>query len=74
MTDEPVNLVLRFVRRIDKRLENLESVVLDMRPRLHPVEEQIVLLRSDVVRIDHRMDRFDERMRRTERRLDLIEA
>ena len=74
MADEPVNLVLELVRRIDKRLENVEGVVLDTRSRLHSVEEQMALLRSDVVRIDHRMDRFDERMQRIERRLDLIEV
>ncbi|WP_158811594.1 hypothetical protein [Beijerinckia sp. L45] len=74
MEGEPVDLVLEFVRRIDRRLENVESIVIDTRSRLHSVEEQIALLRQDVVRIDHRMDRFDEHLQRIERRLDLIEV
>ncbi|MBV9430317.1 MAG: hypothetical protein JO137_00710 [Hyphomicrobiales bacterium] len=74
MADEPVNLILEFVRRIDRRLENVETVVVDMRARLHSLEEQVALMRQDVVRIDHRMDRFDERLQRIEKRLELIEA
>ena len=74
MADEPVNLVLEFVKRIDRRLENVETIVIDTRARLHSVEEQVALMRQDVVRIDSRMDRFDDRLQRIERRLDLIEV
>jgi len=31
-------------------------------------------LRADFVRVEHRLDRFDERLLRLERRLDLIAA
>ena len=74
MAEEPVNLVLEFVKRIDRRLENVETIVIDTRARLHSVEQQLVLLRQDVVRIDHRMDQFDARLQRIEKRLDPIEA
>lgn len=72
--DEPVSLMLEFIKRIDKRLENVELIALDTRAPMHSVSEQVALLRGDVVRIDHRMDVFDGRMQRIERRLDLIEA
>ncbi len=74
MADEPVNLILEFVRRIDRRLENVETIAVDIRARLHSLEEQVALMRQDIVRIDHRMDRFDERLQRIEKRLELIEA
>jgi hypothetical protein len=56
MADEPVNLILEFVRRIDRRLENVETVAVDIRARLHSLEEQVALMRQDIVRVDHRMD------------------
>jgi hypothetical protein len=74
MADEPVNLILEFVRRIDRPLENVETVTVDMRARLHSLEEQVALVRQDMVRIDYRMDRLDERLQRIEKRLELIEA
>jgi hypothetical protein len=74
MADEPVDLILEFVRRIDRRLENVETVAVDIRAPLHSLEEQVALMRQDTVRIDHRMDRFDERLQRIEKRLELIEA
>ena len=67
-------MVLEFVPRIDRRLENVETVAVDMRARLPSLEEQVALMRQDVVRIDHRMDRFDERLQRIEKRLELTEA
>ncbi len=74
MAEEPTSIMLEFLRRIDRRLENVETVVLDVRARLNSVEQQVALLRQDVVRVDHRMDQFDGRLQRIERRLDLIEA
>ncbi|MBV9519578.1 MAG: hypothetical protein JO068_15830 [Hyphomicrobiales bacterium] len=74
MADEPVNLIPEFVRRIDRRLENVKTAAVDMRAGLHSLEEQVALMRQDVVRIDHRMDRFDERLQRIEKRLELTEA
>ena len=74
MADEPVNLICEFVRRIDRRLENVETVAVGKRAPLHSVEEQVALMRQDVVRIDHSMDRFDERLQGIEKRLELTEA
>ena len=64
MADGPINLMFDFVKRIDKRLENVELIELDTRLRMHSLSEQVALLRSGVVRIDHRMDVFDGRLQR----------
>jgi predicted nucleic acid-binding Zn-ribbon protein len=81
MVDEPENLTLRMLRQIDAKLDIVMERLHDLTARVASVEDQLVILRSDVsglrsdfVRLEHRMDRFDERLQRIERRLDLIEA
>jgi predicted nucleic acid-binding Zn-ribbon protein len=74
MSDEPENIVLRYLRRIDERTDRFEHNMADLKPRLTSVEEQMSLLRSDVVHVNHRLDRVDERLSRIEKRLDLIDA
>ena len=44
------------------------------RPEVARVHSEMSALRGDFVRVEHRLDRFDERMLRIERRLDLIEV
>jgi len=74
MSDEPDSLVLRYLRLIDERTERLESDMKDMKTRLTSVEEQVSLLRSDMVHVQHRLDRVEDRLGRIEKRLDLIHA
>jgi hypothetical protein len=81
MSDEPDSIILRYLHRIDTRMEELATDVKDMTARLIFIVEQVSLLRpeigtmrADVVRMDHRIDRLDERMKRIEARLDLIQA
>jgi len=74
MSDEPDSLVLRYLRRIDERTERLENDMKDVKARLTSVEEQVALLRTDVIHVHHRLDRMDERLTRVEKRLDLINA
>jgi chromosome segregation ATPase len=81
MSDEPDNIVLRYLRRIDARMDDLVADLKDVKGRLISLGEQVSLLRSemgtmraDMVRLEHRIDRMDERLRRIETRLDLIEA
>jgi predicted nuclease with TOPRIM domain len=79
MADEPENLTLRMLRQIDAKLDQVDCKlgilidrVQDLTVRLACVVDQISGLRADFVRLEHRMDRFDERLQRIERRLDLI--
>ncbi len=74
MTDEPDNLILRYLRRIDASAERLSADMGDVKQRLTSVERQIGELRVDMAGISARMDRSDLRLERIERRLDIVEA
>jgi chromosome segregation ATPase len=74
MADEPENLTLRALRQVDTKLDTILDRIHDLTARMSSVEDQLVGLRTDFVRLEHRVDRFDERLARIERRLDLIEA
>jgi predicted nucleic acid-binding Zn-ribbon protein len=66
MTDEPDNLVLQYLRRIDAKVDRLGDEVRDIKVRLTAVEEA-------VVGVHRRIDRLEMRVERIERRLDLVE-
>ncbi len=75
MSDGPDGIVLRYLRRIDERMDGLFADMRDVKARLPPLEEQISQLRSeaatlrgDFVRIEHRLDRVDDRLSRIEKR------
>lgn len=67
MTDETANLVLEHLKRIRVTLDDLREETRELKVRTSNVEAQVVAL-------DHRMDPFDDRLARIERRLDLVEA
>ena len=71
MTDEIGNLILERLRRMDDRLVNIEGDMHDIKLRMTVVEEHIGNLVLGVSGLNARMDRFDERMTRVERRMDL---
>ena len=81
MAEEPDNLVLRMLRQVDGKLDTLVDRVHDLTARAASVVDQLVAMRADTsalrgdfVRLEHRMDKFDQLLQRIERRLDLIEA
>jgi len=65
--DEPDNLVLRYLRRIDEKLDRVIAEVADLKHR-------VTLLELGFAGIHQRVDRVDLRLERIERRLDLVEA
>lgn len=75
MTDDgPDSLILRRLREIDRkqdvaleRLDNLTS-------RVSGVEGVIGLLVTQTAALHQQMDRFDRRLERIERRLNLVET
>jgi len=71
VTDEIGNLILERLRRMDDRLVNIEGDMHDVKLRMTVVEEHIGNLVLGVSGLNARMDRFDERMTRVERRMDL---
>jgi hypothetical protein len=64
MLEEATSLVLEYVKWIGRRLEYVEAVAIVTRRLLHFLEEQVAPVRQAIVRIDHRRDRFDERLQR----------
>ena len=74
MSDQPDTLILVYLRRIDERLERMEGDMQDLKHRVTALEEGQSRLLSLYAGLQHRMDRFDERLARIERRLDLTEA
>jgi hypothetical protein len=67
VADQPDNLVLVHLRRIDEKLDRLIDEVRDLKVRMTGVEE-------GMAGVNRRIDRFDMRLDRIERRLDLVEA
>ena len=67
MADEPDNLMLVMLRRIDTKMDRLIDDVHDLKVRMTSVEEGL----SGVQR---RIDRVEDRLERVERRLDLVGA
>lgn len=65
--DGPESLVLRLLRKIDTRTDRIEEDVREVKGRLGNVEAAVALLSG-------RMDRFDDRLARVERRLELREG
>jgi glutathione S-transferase len=72
MTDEPDNLVLRYLRRIDERLERVEADLRDLKGRMTLVEERLGYLEVAIAHQSARIDRIEDRLARIERRLDLV--
>jgi predicted nucleic acid-binding Zn-ribbon protein len=65
MVDEPDNIVLIYLRRMDEKIDRLADDMRDMKVRLTAVEES-------VVGVQRRMDRLEARIERIEKRLDLV--
>ncbi len=71
MTDEVGNLILERLRRMDDRLANIEGDMHDIKLRMTVVEEHIGNMLLSISGVNSRMDRFDERLARVERRMEL---
>ncbi len=78
MADEPENLILHYLRRLDAKVDGIDRKVTDLAERISSLERQVAGvrvdfadMRADFVRIEHRLDGFEKRLERIERRLDL---
>jgi hypothetical protein len=65
MADDPDNLVLVMLRRIDEKIDGIAFDVHELKVRMTSLEERMSSL-------DRRMDRLEDRVDRIERRLDLV--
>ena len=65
MVDEPDSLTLRYLRRIDEKLDRLLDDVRDLKVRMTASEES-------AAGMSRRLDRIESRLDRMDRRLDLV--
>jgi septal ring factor EnvC (AmiA/AmiB activator) len=74
MTAETESLILENLKNIQGRLARMEADMQDLKLRQSAVEGHLGQQSVQIAALNARMDRFDERMARIERRLDLIDA
>ena len=74
MSGEPENLVLRAFREQREILNRINATMDDMREDMREVKARPSSLEMRTATVHNRMDRFDERLARVERRLELVEA
>jgi thiamine pyrophosphokinase len=74
MTEETTNVILEMLRRIRASQERTELDVADLKTRVSALEQlqgQVLALLGG---LGQRMDRFDDRLARIERRFDLVDV
>jgi hypothetical protein len=78
MADEPENLVLLLLRKIDGKLDRLVEDVADLKRRSTSLEltvadmgRQVASIHGDFAGQSMRIDRLEARLERIERRLEL---
>lgn len=74
MADAVENLVLEYLRRIDRKVDGLTEDARDLKLRMSSVELRLSIMQTDVARIGACVDRLDTRVERIGRRLDLADA
>jgi hypothetical protein len=74
MTENVENSLLEMLRRIDGRLTNIEGDMRDIKLRTTITEEHLGSVVTSMAGLNGRMDRFDERLTRVERRLELSDV
>ena len=76
MSDEPDNLTLVFLRRLDTKMDRVIEDVADVKQRLTTLEIQVGQMvateASHYAQTMLRIDRVEVRIDRIERRLDLV--
>ncbi|WP_428659701.1 hypothetical protein [Reyranella sp.] len=74
MANEPENLVLAYLRRIDEKVDRLRDDVRELKTGLNSVRRDLIALAEADARVELMVDRQVERLDKIERRLDLRDA
>lgn len=78
MSDQPENIVLVFLRRLDARMDLLVEDMRDVKLRFTILETRMGQMAateaSHPAALASRRDRLEQRLDRIERRLDLVES
>ncbi len=78
MVDDPDNLVLVYLRRIDAKVDAMAQDIRELKERVSSLEVAVASVRRDIAvlaetdaRLQHSVDRMREDIGRIQRRLDL---
>jgi predicted nuclease with TOPRIM domain len=74
MTDEPDNLIVRYLHRLDEKVDRLLDDMREVKQRLSSVEVSVAHLHGDFAAQSGRIDRLENRLDRIEHRLNLRDA
>ena len=71
---EVTDIVVPLLQKIQTQLSRLEADVAVVREDIHNVKVRVTSLEANGSVLNRRMDSFDFRLERIERRLDLVEV
>ena len=74
MADEPADLTLQLLRRMDQRLQGIETKLDRVLDDVHDLKVRMASVEEGLAGIHRRIDRMDLRVDRIERRLELVGA
>jgi hypothetical protein len=74
MAGEAENLVSQQLRAIRGENDKTHRLLFDLTPRVGSLEQKVAFIGTDIARIDTRLDGFENRPDRIEKRLGLIDA
>jgi hypothetical protein len=74
MANEPENLVLACLQRIDEKVDRLRDDVRELKTGLNGVRRDLIALAEADARVELMVDRQGERLDKIERRLDLRDS
>ena len=73
MADEPIDLVLEHMTRIQADISDLKASVGELRKGQLSLRDDIHAIRGDLLRHEHILTSLDSRLRRVETRLELVD-
>ncbi len=74
MTDDADDLVVRYLRRLDEKVDRALDDLREIKQRLSSVEVSVAHLHGDFAAQSGRIDKLENRLDRIEQRLDLRDA
>jgi tetrahydromethanopterin S-methyltransferase subunit G len=74
MVDEPENMVLRYLRQIDQKVDRVIAEVNELKTRVGRLVTSVAQIHVHLAELSVRMDKIDGRLDRIERRLTLVDA
>jgi predicted nucleic acid-binding Zn-ribbon protein len=73
MTDEPTNMVLEYLRRLDRKVDKIGEDVSELKTRMIALEGHMASFHVQVSGHSSEIERINQRIERIERRLELTD-